>query len=71
MLRGLMQNHAGLNLLSCYKPVREADEADQRLSPFHPSSVRSPIGFIPTWRLVGAKRGVEGGLCWVVDSQVE
>jgi hypothetical protein len=33
-----MQNHAGLNLLSCYKPVREADEADQRLSPFHPSS---------------------------------
>jgi hypothetical protein len=29
MLRGFMQNHAGLNLLTCYKPVHEADEADQ------------------------------------------
>jgi hypothetical protein len=38
MLRGFMQNHAGLNLLSCHKPVREADEADQRWLPFHPSS---------------------------------
>jgi hypothetical protein len=60
MLRGFMQNHAGLNLLSCYKPVREADEADQPLVAFSSQfSVRSPTGFIPPWRLLGAKHGVE------------
>jgi hypothetical protein len=63
-----VQNHAGLNLLSCYKPIHEADEADQRLLPFHPSS---PTGFIPPSRLVGGKTWGGGGACWVVDSWVE
>jgi hypothetical protein len=64
MLRGFMQNHAGLNLLSCYKPVREADEAHQRLSPFHPVLGKVSEWVHPPSRLAGAKRwrrGVLGG----------
>ncbi len=66
MLRGFLQNHAGLNLPSCYKPVREADEADQRLSPFIPvlrkvsDWVHSPLGGC-SGQNVGWRGGVQGG----------
>jgi hypothetical protein len=65
MLRGFMQNHAGLNLLSCYKPVREADEAHQACRLFIPVLRKVSEWVHPPWgwwgQNVGWRRGMLGG----------